>query len=63
MELVRQLVLLSMEHNFLVRARHVPGVSYEIVDALFHFRMERFWALAPYADQISCTISSLQMTL
>ena len=26
MELVRRLVLLSMQHNFLVRARHLPGM-------------------------------------
>ena len=37
MELVRKLVLLSMQHNFLVRACHVPGVSNEVADALSHF--------------------------
>ena len=63
MELVRQLVVLSMEHNLLARARHVLGVSNEIVDALSHFKMQRFWALAPDADQIPCTILPLQMTL
>ena len=47
MELVRKLVLLSMEHNFLVRAHHVPGVSNEITDALSRFQMQRFWAFAP----------------
>ena len=39
MELVRKLVLLSMEHNFQVRARHVPGVSYDIADVLSRFQM------------------------
>ena len=39
MELVRKLVLLSMQHNFLVRARHVPGVSNEVADALSRFQM------------------------
>ena len=63
MELVRKLVLLSMEHNFLVRARHVPGVSNEIADALSRFQMQRFWALAPDADQIPCTIPPSLMTL
>ena len=63
MELVRNLVLLSMEHNFLVRARHVPGVSNKIADALSRFQKQRFWALAPDADQIPCTIPPSLMTL
>ena len=63
MELVRQLVFLFMEHNFLVMARHVPGVSNEIVDTLSYFKMQRFWALEPDADKIPCTIPPLQMTL
>ena len=36
MDLLRFLVLLSMKHNFFVRARHVPGVSNDIADALSH---------------------------
>ena len=63
MELVRKLVLLSMEHNFVVRAHHVPGVSNEIADALSRFQMQRFWALAPDADQIPCTIPPSLMTV
>ena len=47
MDLVRRLVLLSMQHNFVVWARHVPGVSNEIADALSHFQMLCFWALTP----------------
>lgn len=63
MDLVRFLVLISMKHNFLVRARHVPGVSNEIADALSRFQMQRFWALAPAADQSPCTIPPSLMTL
>lgn len=63
MELVRNLVPLSMEHNFLVRACHVPGVSNEIADALYRFQMQHFWALTPDADQIPCTIPPSLMTL
>ena len=63
MELVRKLVLLSMEHNFLVWARHVPGVLNEIVDALSCFQMQRFWTLALDANQIPCTILPSLMTL
>jgi len=47
MDLVRFLVLISMKHNFLVRARHVPGVSNAITDALSRFQVQRFRELAP----------------
>ena len=63
MELVRKLVLLSMQHNFLVRARHVPGVSNNIADALSRLQMQRFRALAPDADQSPCIIPPSLMTL
>ena len=39
MDLLRFLVLLSMKHNFFVRARHVPGVSNDIADALSRFQV------------------------
>ena len=45
-----------MKHNFLVRARHVPGVHNEITDALSRFQVQRFRELAPGADQTPCTI-------
>ena len=63
MDLVRRLVLLSMQHNFVVRARHVPGVSNEIADALSRFQMQRFRALAPDADQSPCIMPPSLMTL
>ena len=63
MDLVRFLVLISMKHNFLVRARHVSGVSNNIADALSRFQMQRFRALAPDADQNPCTIPPSLMTL
>ena len=63
MDLLRFLVLISMEHNFYVRARHVPGVSNEIADALSRFQDARFRAVAPKAETIPCTIPPLLMTL
>ena len=41
-DLPRFLVLLSMKHNFFVRAHHVPGVSNNITDTLSCFQDERF---------------------
>ena len=64
-DLVRCLFVISMKHNnyFLVQARHVPGVSNGIGDALSHLQMQRFWALTPIADQRPCIILPLFMTL
>ena len=56
MDLVRFLVLISMKHNFLVRAHRVPGINSEIADALSRFQVQRFRDLAPGADQNPCTI-------
>ena len=56
MELVRKLVLLSMQHNFLVQARHFSGISNEVADALSRFQIQRFRALASDADQSPCII-------
>ena len=63
MDLMRHLVLLSMEHNFLVRAQHVPGVSNAIADSLSRFQMQRFRDLAPHADPHPCTIPPSLLTL
>ena len=63
MDLVRFLVLISMKHNFMVKARHVPGAHNEIADALSRFQVQRFRELAPGADQTPCTIPPSFMTL
>lgn len=63
MDLVRFLVLISMKHNFYVKARHVPGVSNEVADALSRFQDARFWAAAPTAERTPCTIPPSLMTL
>ena len=63
MNLLRFLVLISMKHNFLVRARHVPGAKSEIADALSRFQVQRFREFAPNADHRPCTILNSLMTL
>ena len=63
MDLVRYLVLLSMKHNFLIRAQHVPGVSNAIADSLSRFQVQRFRDLAPHADPHPCTIPPSLLTL
>ena len=63
MDLVRFLVLISMKHNFLVRAHRVPGVANKIADALSRFQVDRFGHVAPHANQYPCTIPPSLMTL
>ena len=63
MDLVRFLVLVSMKHNFLVRAHHFPRVSNGISYVLSRLQMQRFRALAPVADQMPCTIPPSLMTV
>ena len=54
-DFVRHVMLLSIQHNFTVRAHHVTGVSNEIADALSRFQMQCFRALAPDTNQNPCT--------
>lgn len=63
MDLLRALTLISMKHNFFVRARHVPGVHNVIADALSRFQEARFREAAPTADRDPCTIPPSLMTL
>ena len=51
MDLMRFLLLLSMKHNFFVRAHHFPGVSNNITDALSRFQDERYRAVASKAQK------------
>jgi len=63
MDLLRFLVLISMKHNFFIRARHVPGISNEIADALSRFQVSRFRAAAPSAEPTPYSILPSLMTL
>lgn len=50
MGLVRKSVLLCLHFNILFLARHVPGCSNRVADALSHQQMLRFRELAPGAN-------------
>ena len=47
MALVRKLFFVCARHNFCVVARHVPGKSNAIADALSRFKLQEFRMLAP----------------
>ena len=50
MVLLRHLSLLAARHSFVFTARHVPGKSNAIADAISRFEFQRFHQLAPYAS-------------
>ena len=47
MDLVRDLTLCTLRHNFYFQAVHVPGKHNNIADSLSRFQMEHFRQLAP----------------
>lgn len=56
MDLVRLLTLLTLEHNFYLKTKHIEGKMNEIADSLSRFQMERFRSLAPQAEQVPCPV-------
>ena len=63
MDLVRHLTLLTLEHNFYLKTIHIEGKKNEIADSLSRFQMERFWSLAPHAEQTPCPIPSILLEI
>ena len=51
MQLVRKLVLTCLKFNITFTAKHIAGVDNDVADALSRFQEERFWNLAPEANQ------------
>ena len=47
MKFVRKLVWLEAKYSFVIRARHIPGVSNSISDSLSRFNFQKFRSLAP----------------
>ena len=51
MALLRNFVLCTLKYNILFRARHIAGRVNRESDALSRLQVEKFRALAPYADK------------
>ena len=60
--LLRHLVLCSMQCNFLVRAKHLPGRNNPIADALSRNQVQRFRRLAPNAHLLPTPIPEELLT-
>ena len=50
MTLLRRLTWITVTHNFLIQAVHIPGHLNEIADSLSRFSFQEFRLLAPSAD-------------
>ncbi|XP_029904174.1 uncharacterized protein LOC115356996 [Myripristis murdjan] len=50
MKFVRRLTLTSAQHQFIIRAAHIPGYKNTIADSLSCFSFQKFRALAPNSD-------------
>lgn len=51
MKFVRKLIWLEAKHSFVIKARHILGVSNSISDSISRFKFQKFRRLAPLADQ------------
>lgn len=51
MKLMRRLTFLSCVHNFVIHAKHIPGVENDIADSISRFQMDKFFRLAPQSDR------------
>ena len=56
MQLIRPLVLVTMQYNIQFKAVHIEGINNEIADSLSRFQFQRFRKVAPkavrYPEQI-----------
>ena len=50
MQLIRPVVLLTMQYNIQFKAVHIQSIKNEIADSLSRFQMQRFRKVAPQAD-------------
>ena len=56
MMLLRYLSLLAARHSLAFTARHVPGESNAIVDAISPFEFQQFRQLAPYTSPTATSV-------
>lgn len=58
MDLLRPIVLCTLQNNFTFTSKHVRGLDNGIADSLSRFQMDRFKQLAPLASPLPCAIPS-----
>jgi len=58
MRLMRRLVIVAASNNFSFTAKHIPGSSNNIADALSRFQFQKFRSIAPSAATHPCPLPS-----
>ena len=53
---VRDMVLNSLKHNILFRARHIPGVHNTGADCISRLQVEQFKQISPEADKLPTSV-------
>ncbi|XP_030253189.1 uncharacterized protein LOC115569298 [Sparus aurata] len=63
MQFVRKLTLVSAQHQFIIRAAHIPGHQNTIADALSRFSFQKFRQLAPASDTVPTPVPPFSATI
>ncbi|XP_055030533.2 uncharacterized protein [Misgurnus anguillicaudatus] len=63
MQLVRRLTLISAQHQFIIRAAHIPGYCNSIADSLSRFSFQKFRILAPESDMHPTPVPPFSATI
>ncbi|XP_044217636.1 uncharacterized protein LOC122989025 [Thunnus albacares] len=63
MQFVRKLTLVSAQHQFIIRALHIPGHKNAIADSLSRFMFQKFRLLAPASNPLPTPVPPFSATI
>ncbi|XP_067435007.1 uncharacterized protein [Thunnus thynnus] len=63
MQFVRKLTLVSAQHQFIIRALHIPGHKNAIADSLSRFMFQKFRQLAPASNPLPTPVPLFSATI
>ncbi|XP_076583733.1 uncharacterized protein LOC143319050 [Chaetodon auriga] len=63
MQFIRRLTLISAQHQFIIRASHIPGHKNLIADSLSRFSFQKFRQLAPTSDRFPTPVPLFSATI
>ncbi|XP_076592777.1 uncharacterized protein LOC143324302 [Chaetodon auriga] len=63
MQFIRRLTLMSAQHQFIIRASHIPGHKNLIADSLSRFSFQKFRQLAPTSDRFPTPVPPFSATI
>ncbi|XP_042251963.1 uncharacterized protein LOC121886109 [Thunnus maccoyii] len=63
MQFVRKLTLVSAQHQFIIRALHIPGHKNTIADSLSRFLFQKFRQLAPASNPLPTPVPPFSATI